>query len=319
MTTINQKEYLKKYLGINKAPGEKKKKKKIRGDRLKIIDDDANGIMSQEIKEDLAADNEDTPQIVAVIDDRPPSMRIDEQTKNNLWQPIGENYSSPNETKTLKLLSGFKINKFKSSEMQDSQKSQIGIAERQSRTQIKCDRELSTMQEIDYSPPRKSIKVEQESPRRKESAEDHSPIRKTKTDNSLLRKERSSPYKKGNIMMMVTIHLLEKGLNIPPLNEEDRDYSPLRRDKRKRQSRWKSRSPDASPKRSTTLDGKKAGLQNAKDLVKETVLLKQKEEQLFQSMPEELSGKSAATVVREKRRKSRIQKKKLVGLQENKK
>ena len=28
MSTINQKEYLKKYLGIGKAPGEKKKKKK---------------------------------------------------------------------------------------------------------------------------------------------------------------------------------------------------------------------------------------------------------------------------------------------------
>jgi hypothetical protein len=35
MTSISQKEYLKKYLGIGKAPGEKrKKKKKITGSRL---------------------------------------------------------------------------------------------------------------------------------------------------------------------------------------------------------------------------------------------------------------------------------------------
>lgn len=60
--------------------------------RLKIIDDQIDNYnISKEIQLDIeAADDEEAPQIVAVIDERPPSLRVDEKTNNLLWKPIGE-------------------------------------------------------------------------------------------------------------------------------------------------------------------------------------------------------------------------------------
>ncbi|CAG9821844.1 unnamed protein product [Phaedon cochleariae] len=113
MTTINQKEYLKKYLGIGKGSGVKKKKiksEKVIGKSLKIIDDDIDAALSKEIQDDLANSNEDAPQIVSVIDDRPPSLRIDEKTKDNLWKPIGQGIDSDKHVEDVRF-TNFKISK----------------------------------------------------------------------------------------------------------------------------------------------------------------------------------------------------------------
>lgn len=111
MTSITQKEYLKKYLGIGKNPKEKKKKKRDKtvGNRLKIVDEDLDVAISHEIQDDLSAANEDAPQIVAVIDDRPPSLRIDEETKSNLWKPIGEISNLTGNKIIMKMDNSFKL------------------------------------------------------------------------------------------------------------------------------------------------------------------------------------------------------------------
>ncbi|KAJ8956981.1 hypothetical protein NQ318_012145 [Aromia moschata] len=392
MTTINQKEYLKKYLGIGKAPGQKKKKKKALGDRLKIIDDDMDVSMSQEIQQDIAADNEDAPQIVAVIDERPPSLRVDEQTQSNLWKPIGVN-DSTNEEITLKLGSGFKLNKqglhstnsphnspqnVKSRSVSDSSHLQVV------KTEIIRDDDISpprVRRDDDYSPPRRNIKVKEEVPHeRKNSADSSPPRRKNKVVQQQVRKMKITPHQEEKMEKMVTrlleketgieiilpyienkdrticqqqidliriAHLTEKSIEINHRQEKNenkevstsrkdntvrtrlltprrrnREYTPPgRKDsrtspkkhtdrspthKRSSKSRWGS--PDIPPqkmdkldKMRTTLDGKTAGLQNAQDLVKETALLKQKEDQIFQNMSAEVSGRNAATVVRAKK------------------
>lgn len=50
-----------------------------------------------------------------------------------------------------------------------------------------------------------------------------------------------------------------------------------------------------------TLDGKTAGLQNAKQLAKETSLLKEKEAEIFSKMAKDMSGANASTIIRDKK------------------
>ena len=47
-----------------------------------------------------------------------------------------------------------------------------------------------------------------------------------------------------------------------------------------------------------TLDGKKAGLQNARDLKEELRMIKAKERKKMEALPDEVSGKNAETKIR---------------------
>lgn len=76
---------------------------------FKIIDDDIDDYMSNEIQMDIEAADEDAPQIVAVIDDRPPSLRVDEKTNTLLWKPLGEN--SDVKPEIPKKMSSFQLKK----------------------------------------------------------------------------------------------------------------------------------------------------------------------------------------------------------------
>ncbi|KAJ8950139.1 hypothetical protein NQ314_007992 [Rhamnusium bicolor] len=185
MTTINQKEYLKKYLGIGRAPGEKKKngrkKKSLEISKLKIIDDDAEVLISQEIQDDISAANEDAPQIVAVIDERPPSLRIDEQTKNNLWAPIGET-SVNTDYQSLKLSHSFKLNKQTKStsgipiNLNNSNRLKLDIYSVNNYSKVKVENEFDSSvrnRTEDHSPPRKRERNDDHSPpRRRNKADD---------------------------------------------------------------------------------------------------------------------------------------------------
>ncbi|GJQ84224.1 hypothetical protein Trydic_g2892 [Trypoxylus dichotomus] len=111
MTAVNQKEYLKKYLSIGSEPGKKRKRKKRStntSDRVKIIDDDVDVVVfNQAVEEDMYAQNEDTPQIVGVIDERPLELRIGDYRNSDLWKPVGEEPGNegmnrvPNQTATV--------------------------------------------------------------------------------------------------------------------------------------------------------------------------------------------------------------------------
>lgn len=58
---------------------------------MKIIDDDADVSNNFNIPEDeLFAANEDAPQIVGVVDERPPELRIADYRQSDIWQPVGD-------------------------------------------------------------------------------------------------------------------------------------------------------------------------------------------------------------------------------------
>ena len=75
------------------------------------------------------------------------------------------------------------------------------------------------------------------------------------------------------------------------MKDSDSDMSPPRRGARS--------DSDASPPRmKKTLDGKKAGLQNAKDLKDELAELKRREKKMYEGLSDEMTGRNAKTVVR---------------------
>lgn len=158
----------------------------------------------------------------------------------------------------------------------------------------------------DISPPRKSQRDRNISPTRKYPRdEDVSPPRKSRRDEDispprkLCRGEDSSSPKRK-----------EKGFSPQGQRNEKRSSSsrkrsPLKNEdtpsRQKKKSRW-SETASPEPKRMTkTLDGKTAGLQNAKDLAIETEKFKERENNLFENMSAEQSGINATTVVRDRK------------------
>ena len=132
----------------------------------------------------------------------------------------------------------------------------------------------------DASPPRRQRHDSDASPpRRQRHDSDASPPRRQRNDSD------ASPPRRNN--------------------KEDSDVSPPRQRKRDSDSdmspprRGAQSDSDASPPRmKKTLDGKKAGLQNAKDLKDELAELKRREKKMYEGLSDELTGKNAKTVVR---------------------
>ncbi|XP_066156844.1 BUD13 homolog [Euwallacea fornicatus] len=377
MSIIDQKEYLKKYLGFG-GDGKKKKKKKSKKtapNRLMIIDHDTDAILTEQIKADLEGDNEDAPQIVSVIDERPPSLRIDEVSKDKLWTPVG--FPNPINEKSENVLKfeienkpklETKVKKSKSSSKR-SESTDIDInvnIKKEKSEDISPPRRGKNSEDIspprrgknseDISPPRRGKNSEDISPpRRGKNSEDVVPLRKIKRepseDNSPPRQRsnrflskhdktfqhsHSSPSKRKkreksedsspqiqSIKKEKSIDLSPQRRNIdsdssPPRRKRKNSPSPLRKknisprrerkennrkDKTKKKSRWEVHKQDPEEdKLKKTLDGKKAGLQNAKDLIKETSELRKREDELFKKMSAEVSGANAATVVRGKKK-----------------
>lgn len=203
-------------------------------------------LLNEQIKEDLnAAEDEDAPQIVSVIDERPPSLRIDEVSKNKLWLPIGE---------TIDLSAASVGVKFEGSIKLEGNKSQSNKLDakhlKKEKKQSECDRgdilhpsEIKKEKNEDISPPRKRTNHLNDSspPRRikREKSEDISPPRKS---------NRSSPLrdKDSNIKR-------EKSADISPPRRSsrrspDRDISPPRR------KRSAPNSPESSRRKSSRTD-----------------------------------------------------------------
>ncbi|XP_055533269.1 BUD13 homolog [Wyeomyia smithii] len=93
-TKIDQKEYLKRYLSNDKDKKKKKKKKDkhaLGKLNVKIIDDDdtANPHQLQnEDESDLFALGEEAPQIVGIIDERPPELKAKEDFNTSKWKKL---------------------------------------------------------------------------------------------------------------------------------------------------------------------------------------------------------------------------------------
>uniref|UniRef100_A0A8D8S4R7 BUD13 homolog n=1 Tax=Cacopsylla melanoneura TaxID=428564 RepID=A0A8D8S4R7_9HEMI len=177
----------------------------------------------------------------------------------------------------------------------------------------------------DISPPRKSSKKS-----RKNSNSDISPPRKLrKEENSSSRHQRNkgndsdlSPPRKSSKKSRQNS---DSDFSPPRRNKKeshssnrhksqrsrgsDSDLSPQRKPKQDLKSRRNGGSDsDLSPPRKSagnkmkkTLDGKHAGLQDAKQLVRENQEFKQREDELFNKMKASVSGAEASTVLRDRK------------------
>lgn len=129
----------------------------------------------------------------------------------------------------------------------------------------------------DSSPPRKS-QVKDHSPPRKYQHKDHSPPRRFKNPES-------PPPRKS--------HGKD---NSPPRRSQGKDNSPPRRNP------FKTESND-SPRQQKMSDGKLSGLQNAVNLKTEIKNLKSREDEIFEKMSSEFSGRDAEIQTRKTSRK----------------
>lgn len=187
------------------------------------MDDDVDVLLNEQIKEDLnAAEDEDAPQIVSVIDDRPPSLRVDEVSKNKLWLPIGETIDISAASVGVKFEGNIKLegNKSQSNKLATKHLKKEKKQSEGDEGGILHPSEIKKEKDEDISPPRN--RNDSSPPRRikREKSEDISPPPR--------KSYRSSP-------------LRNKDSNIK--RETDADISPPRRSTRR------SLTPDISPPR----------------------------------------------------------------------
>ncbi|XP_055595363.1 BUD13 homolog [Uranotaenia lowii] len=151
----------------------------------------------------------------------------------------------------------------------------------------------------DHSPPRRN--VQQKSSRRRESTpriSSNKDRRKSDSDESPPRKSHK-PKDRTEFPIRVKQEPPDSDESSPRRhpNRRDSDQSPPRRQIKREP---KSPEPGPSQRMTKTLDGKRAGLQNARDLKTETEKFRQREAEVFDRMSAEVSGRYAKTVVREK-------------------
>ncbi|XP_030374478.1 BUD13 homolog [Scaptodrosophila lebanonensis] len=170
----------------------------------------------------------------------------------------------------------------------------------------------------DLSPPRKRRDSDLSPPRRRrernadQSPPRRSPARKHRKETSPRRhKFRSRSPRERDQSPRRKPRRSDSANRSPPHRRRSRDrrqdHSPARRIKKEepsqaRRSRWASRSlsppPTHKPKIERTLDGKKAGLQNAQSLKAETDERRRQEHRLFEQMSSEVSGRDAEVQMR---------------------
>lgn len=129
----------------------------------------------------------------------------------------------------------------------------------------------------DQSPPRRYDGKRQKS---------FSPVR--------IKREKISPEPSPSRMRQVAV----KKERSPPLPPTNRRWATMER------SDSDSPPPTHKPKATKTLDGKKAGLQDAKALIHETEERRRREERMYNEMSKEVSGRDAEVRVRSTARKS---------------
>ncbi|GAB0088708.1 hypothetical protein DMENIID0001_031720 [Sergentomyia squamirostris] len=262
-TKINQKEYLKKYLSNDVGAEKKKKRKKktITGQTVKIIDDDVDLSKMQRFESnelELLTTGEDAPQVVGVIDERPPELRAQDFKNSTKWKV----FSSDNGFESS--LTVQQVNK-ESGRIEKSHVSGSSTGRKR--------RDISP----DLSPPRKkagnSRRSNDLSPRKQSKSSKHSPdispVRKRSPDLSPKRRGRRSTDKSSDLSpkrrrrrSMSSSPSRQK--RSPRRREDSPDLSPPRkREYREKmyhsekyidhssEKRGRFRTPDLSPRRSS--------------------------------------------------------------------
>ncbi|KAL5273114.1 BUD13 family protein [Megaselia abdita] len=170
--------------------------------------------------------------------------------------------------------------------------------------------------DIDNSPPRKDIPHSQKdsdnSPPRKfkynsppRKFKDNSPPRKFK-DNSPPRKFRnadiSPPRKSKNTDISPPRRPIDTDIS-PPRKSRNTDISPPRKRRDSSPPPTHKNPFNKDSRMTTTLDGKRSGLQDAKDLKTELKNMKNRENEIFEKMSSEFSGRDAEIQTRKTSRK----------------
>ena len=318
-TSLSKADYLKKYLsgGQDESDKTKKKKKKKNKDKVpvkalpnvRIIDNDVAFPDAEDDEAPIAVnsdadDIEELPVIASVQDDRDLDIQVKEEfEKSGKWKTFhdGENIARKNLiNEVIKLeqsdikpepLSG---DEYSSEFLYPKKKKKI--------KKEKADREIK--QEEDSPPRRRRHDSDESPPRRRRHDSDASPPRRRHDSDA------SPPRRRHDSDASTPSQRKSDSDASPPRRnikeEADSDASPPRKrlrdddnDSDMSPPRKNNSDSDASPPRmKKTLDGKKAGLQNAKDLKEELMALKRREKKMMEGLSDEMSGRNAKTMVR---------------------
>merc|ERR1712079_714469 len=304
-TTLSKEEYLKRYLSGGADDSDKKKKKKKKNKdkvaakslpNVRIIDND---VAFPEAEEDapiaINSDNEDIeelPVIASVQDDRDIEVQVKEEfEKSGKWKTFhGDNIARKNLINEVIKLEQSDIKPEPLDE--DEYPSEFLYPQKKKKVKKeKPDREIK--REKDSPPRRRRHDSDESPPRRKRHDSDASPPRRRHDSDA------SPPRRRNDSDSDASQPRRQKK------PDSDSDASPPR--KRAKDDKDSDMSPprkggsdsDASPPRmKKTLDGKKAGLQNARDLKDELLELKRREKKMMDGLSDEASGRNAKTKVR---------------------
>ena len=253
---------------------------------------------------------QELPVVAAVEDNRDMQTRVDEEfKKSGKWRTFtGEDIARKNLiNEVIKL----EQSNLKDEPMDEEEMSEFLKSQKQKVKKVKVEVKEEPVSPLrgncsDESPPR--------SRRRHDSDSDESPPRRRHDSDAS-----SSPEARRRHDSDVSPPRKRKDSDSdasPPRKrvkeEPDSDASPPRRRKRGSDSdlspaRRGGSDSDLSPPRAgegmgkgmkKTLDGKKAGLQNARDLKEELKMIKDKERKKMEALPDEVSGKNAETKIR---------------------
>ncbi|XP_026483934.2 BUD13 homolog [Vanessa tameamea] len=182
-------------------------------------------------------------------------------------------------------------------------KSEKDLRKQKSNSDTSSLKPRSNDYDSDLSPPRKSRRLSPKSqdsdgsPRRRKMEENYEKCKNSERKN--FDKRRGSPKNKRSDQFQRQNRRTER------TNESDSDLSPPRRERSKNHSGRDYRNdepPPSNKKMEKTLDGKKAGLQDAGQLKEENQAFRRREEEVFKHMTDEMSGRNAKAVSRKSKR-----------------
>ncbi|CAG00506.1 unnamed protein product [Tetraodon nigroviridis] len=299
-TELSKAEYLKRYLSaendVKKTKGKiKKKRRKITGKGLKIVDDDIDWKQMVKEEEEVEDDDEEAPVIAEVIDERPEEVKQMEVFRTgNRWKVIGadetedtveENENEPESQKPDPLSKKSRKNSPVRKTRHDSPDISPPRKIRHDSPDVSPPRK-ARHDSPDLSPPRQHAGKSgaKRVQRRHDSDSDQSPPRK-KTEERASDSDQSPPRKGPRT---------SRG--------SDSDQSPPRRQPRKGKESDEDLSPPRRPGQKHMLSGGKAGLVSGELLRKEQEENRRKEKH---NQPLEDDSRNAKTVFRDKSGKRR--------------
>jgi len=320
-TTLSKDEYLKKYLsgGTDSKEGIKKKKKKKKDKdkpvakvlpRVRIIDNDVDIPSAIEeapitLSDDNYAENEDLPAIASIQDDRDIEVQIKEEfDKSGKWKTFTDGVDIARKNLINEVI------KIEQNDIKDEPMSEEELSEflRPRKKKIKKEKH-----DIEFKSEPKSPEVH----RRTYDSDGESPPRRRRrhdsddSDNSPPRnpgKRRKSRLKSDSDVSPPRKRTMQSDSDMSPPRARkrgsDSDISPPRKGRNSDSDispprKGRNSDSDISPPRmKKTLDGKKAGLQNARDLKDELLMIRKKEQKMMAGLSDEVSGRKAETKVR---------------------